>query len=168
MVFKKIGLFILVFMSTISHLSAQQTSRATMNITATVTEGINIGIEQMNIYLDIKEISTSYTISPSEFDAAVYSIHSTPGRNISITFQDSVLLKNQASDTLKLSNFELLIGHNKNLHEMRSIHPAECENLQIPESGELHLRIGGTFTGSISTKGLYTGHISIDSHCLEN
>lgn len=165
----KTAIYILLLsLSTTAHLYAQQTSGATMQISATVIEGITIGVNNLNIYLDVEEISESYSISPSDSDAASYSIYSTPGRNVSITFKDSVSLFNPSGDTLDLNNFSLLIGDSNNPDEMESILPVECTNLRVPDNGKLYLRIGGTFSGSITNKGLYIGKINIDTRCLDN
>lgn len=165
----KAAIFILfISLSSTSNLSAQQTSSATMQISATVVDGMILGVNNVNIHFDVKEISESYRISPSDGAAATYSIYSSPGRIVSITFKDSVLLFNPSGDTLKLDDFSLLIGDSNNPDEMEPILPIDCTNLIVPDNGKLYLRIGGSFSGTITTKGLYTGNINIDSRCLDS
>lgn len=160
-------IILLLSLSTTVHLYAQKSSAATMQVSVTVTDGITLGVENLNIYLTVDEILKSYSISPMDDNAATYSIYSTPGRNVSITFENPVILSNSLGDILELSNFILLIGDNNNPIEMTPISPMDCTNLRIPDNGMLYLRIGGTFSGSITTKGLYSGNFNLDSGCMD-
>lgn len=163
---KTLLLTFMIWVLPIQNSDAQNSSQVSMQVTVTAQEGVRFIVEKMQFQINVENLEESLTISPDDSEAAYYSIHSTPGRNVSITFNEPLSLFHSSGNSIELSDLKLLVGDNYDPEKMNSITPERCSSLTIPENGELHFRIGGKLSGNIDEYGVYTGTLRIDSQCL--
>lgn len=98
----------------------------------------------------------------SEEESGVLFITGTPYDSLHIQVPDAITVLNQYDEGGELKNFQLKYGSSKNMSAMEAVSPAGCVSLQVPETGRIHIRLGGRLVSDEKLRGIYTGSIRLN------
>lgn len=144
--------------------NAQDSStNSRLDVMATVIDGDtfdSVGVKFTAEDLSANEIE----LSPNENPGSNLVLSGTPYSKIHLKVPSSASLSHPSGKKAELKNIRLLAGKSGNTSAMEVLSPGECNELTVPESGQIQVRIGAKIHSGTELGGTYFG--TLDFQCV--
>lgn len=134
-----------------------------MEIMATVVSSNSMDSVSVKISISSDHKESDLRLSPSDEEGATMIITGTPYESIKLEIPSEKNVANQYGVSATAKDFQLIYGNSENQTPMDVFSPGSCNELMIPETGQIYVKIGATVTSESELKGVYTG--SVDFEC---
>lgn len=101
------------------------------------------------------------TFPVSEEESGDVFITGTPYDSVQVQVPNDIQVRNQYSEHAKLQNFQLVYGASEDISTMEVVSPSGCIAFQIPETGRIHISLGGVMVSDDNLRGNYSGSVRL-------
>lgn len=136
-----------------------------MKFMATVLPSVSVESVDVMIAINESESVNEVDLTPFVEQSGLIVISGTPYSEFRFRIPLETDLSNQFSERAILTDYRFIAGEDQNPDTMEMISPSACNEITIPESGTLYIRVGGTLQAEekeSDLRGIYTGTLSID------
>lgn len=134
---------------------------ANLDIMATVVNSEMI--DSIGVKLSVKSNpDNELEIHSDQSQGGKMVLSGTPFSNIHLKVPPKTILNHPNGKEAALSDIQLLVGTSNDPSSMEVLSPADCNELSIPESGQLFIRIGAKVSGDTPLDGTYLGSLNFE------
>ena len=150
-----------LFQSPVSLAQSAQKS-LTLNIMAAALNQTSIDSVPLNVSLPKEVRSSEVTFPISEEKSGAIFIMGTPYDSVGVQIPADISVANQFGESAELKSFQLSYGKSDEVSSMDVVPPSGCRTVQIPKTGRIHIRLGGTLVSGEELRGTYTRSVRFD------
>jgi len=154
-----------ILLISITGISLAQSGQSDSGINIMATVVPSASVESIDIVVNIsgQKSSGELDLSPFGEQGGLIVLSGTPYSEFTFNVPLETVLRNQYGDEAILTEYRFIAGENEDPDSMDMISPAECNEITIPESGVLYIRIGGKLESEENElRGIYTGTLSLE------
>lgn len=134
-----------------------------MAVMASVVSNESMDSVPLKISISGDHNEPELTLSLSDKESAGLIFTGTPYASVNLHIPSEQVVANQFGQSARVKDFQLIYGNSEDQTAMDVVSPGSCNELMIPETGRMYIRIGATVISESDLKGVYTG--SVDFEC---
>ena len=160
---KTFGLLFLIGMS-LSQMGMAQSTQDPISLDIMTVALSQASIDSVPVKVSLpKTVRSSELMFPvSEERSGTIFILGTPYDSLRVQIPADISVANQFGEQADLQKFQLMYGSSDDESLMEVVPPAGCLTVQIPKTGRIHFRLGGTLISGEELRGTYTGSVRLD------